>query len=202
MKRFASKLFSKLTIGATIIILQFGWFVYLVYSAKRSSSAANMALEVVAVAIALYIANKDIRTSYKMSWIFLVLFLPIFGIPAYFLFGHSELTKRTRRKMEAVSDKVAEYRVEDRKTIEALQQDDFYAFQQSYYISSKAGYPIYKEENSNYYSSGEKVYPQLLADLESAEHFIFLEYFIIEQGKMFDPIVDILERKAKEGVQV
>lgn len=104
--------------------------------------------------------------------------------------------------MEAVADKVAEYRVEDRKTIEALQQDDFYAFQQSYYISSKAGYPIYKEENSDYYSSGEKVYPQLLADLESAEHFIFLEYFIIEQGKMFDPIVDILERKAKEGVQV
>ena len=132
MKRFASKLFSKLTIGATIIILQFGWFVYLVYSAKRSSSAANMALEVVAVALALYIANKDIRTSYKMSWIFLVLFLPIFGIPAYFLFGHSELTKRTRRKMEAVSDKVAEYRVEDRKKIEALQQDDFYGFQQSY----------------------------------------------------------------------
>lgn len=202
MKRFASKLFSKLTIGATIIILQFGWFVYLVYSAKRSSSAANMALEVVAVALALYIANKDIRTSYKMSWIFLVLFLPIFGIPAYFLFGHSELTKKTRRKMEAVADKVAEYRLEDSKTIEALQQDDFYAFQQSYYISSKAGYPIYKEENSDYYSSGEKVYPQLLADLESAEHFIFLEYFIIEQGKMFDPIVDILERKAKEGVQV
>ena len=74
MKRFASKLFSKLTIGATIIILQFGWFVYLIYSAKRSSSAANMALEVCAVALALYISNKDMRTSFKMSWIFLVLF--------------------------------------------------------------------------------------------------------------------------------
>lgn len=202
MKRFASKLFSKLSLGAIIIILQFGWFVYLVYSAKRSSSAANMVFQVCAVALALYIANKDMRTSYKMSWIFLVLFLPIFGIPAYFIFGRSELTKHTRRKMEAVAAKVMDYRVEDKTTIEALKQDDFYAFQQSYYISSKAGYPIYREEDSTYYSCGEKLYPQLLADLESAEHFIFLEYFIIEQGKMFDPIVDILERKAKDGVEV
>lgn len=202
MKRFASKIFSKLTIGAGIILLQFGWFVYLVYSAKRSSSAANMALEVIAVALALYIANKDMRTSYRMSWIFLVLFLPIFGIPAYFIFGRSGLTKKTRRKMEAVADKVVEYRVEDYKTIQALQQENFYAFQQSHYISARAGYPIYKEEDSNYYSCGEKLYPQLLADLESAKHFIFLEYFIIEQGKMFDPIVNILECKAQEGVEI
>lgn len=202
MKRFASKIFSKLTIGAGIILLQFGWFVYLVYSAKRSSSAANMALEVIAVALALYIANKDMRTSYRMSWIFLVLFLPIFGIPAYFIFGRSGLTKKTRRKMESVADKVVEYRVEDYKTIQALQQENFYAFQQSHYISARAGYPIYKEEGSNYYSCGEKLYPQLLADLESAKHFIFLEYFIIEQGKMFDPIVNILECKAKEGVEI
>ena len=118
MKRFASKLFSKLTIGATIIILQFGWFVYLIYSAKRSSSAANMALEVCAVALALYISNKDMRTSFKMSWIFLVLFLPMFGIPAYFLFGRSEITKRTRRKMEAVAYKVIQYRIEDKNVIE------------------------------------------------------------------------------------
>lgn len=202
MKRFASKLFSKLTIGAIIIILQFGWFVYLVYSAKRSSSAANMVFQVCAVALALYIANKDMRTSYRMSWIFLVLFLPIFGIPAYFIFGRSELTKHTRRKMEAVAENMMDYRVEDAGTIEALQQNDFYAFQQSYYISSKAGYPIYREEDSTYYSCGEKLYPQLLADLRSAEHFIFLEYFIIEQGKMFDSIVDILEQKAKEGVEI
>ena len=168
MKRFASKLFSKLTIGATIIILQFGWFVYLIYSAKRSNSAANMALEVCAVALALYISNKDMRTSFKMSWIFLVLFLPMFGIPAYFLFGRSEITKRTRRKMEAVADKVIQYRIEDKNVIEELKENDFYAYQQSHYISAKAGYPIYKEEDSTYYSCGEKLYPQLLEDLKSA----------------------------------
>lgn len=202
MKRLASKLFSKLIIGGLIIILQFGWFVYLIYSAKRSNSAVNLALEIIAVAIALYISNKDMRTSYKMSWIFLVLFLPMFGCPAYFIFGRSEITKRTRRKMEAVAENVAAYRVGDTEIAEQIKNEDFYAFQQSYYISSRAGYPIYREEDSTYYSSGEKVYPQLLADLENAEHFIFLEYFIIEPGKMFDSIVEILERKAKQGVLV
>ena len=125
MKRFASKVFSKLVIGALIIILQFGWFVYLIYSATAANSAVNMCLQIVAVALALYIANKDMRTSYKMSWIFLVLFLPIFGCPAYFIFGRSEITKRTRKKMECVADKVVPYRQEDTKIREDLQKDDF-----------------------------------------------------------------------------
>lgn len=182
MKRFASKVFSKLVIGALIIILQFGWFVYLIYSATAANSAVNMCLQIVAVALALYIANKDMRTSYKMSWIFLVLFLPIFGCPAYFIFGRSEITKRTRKKMECVADKVVPYRQEDTKIREDLQKDDFYAHQQSYYISSKAGYPLYREGDSAYYSSGENVFPQLIEDLKRAEHFIFMEYFILEHG--------------------
>ena len=202
MKRFASKVFSKLVIGALIIILQFGWFVYLIYSATAANSAVNMCLQIVAVALALYIANKDMRTSYKMSWIFLVLFLPIFGCPAYFIFGRSEITKRTRKKMECVADKVVPYRQEDTKIREDLQKDDFYAHQQSYYISSKAGYPLYREGDSTYYSSGENVFPQLIEDLKRAEHFIFMEYFILEHGKMFDTIIDILAEKAAAGVDV
>ena len=63
MKRFASKVFSKLVIGALIIILQFGWFVYLIYSATAANSAVNMCLQIVAVALALYIANNDFRMS-------------------------------------------------------------------------------------------------------------------------------------------
>lgn len=202
MKRFASKVFSKLVIGALIIILQFGWFVYLIYSATAANSAVNMCLQIVAVALALYIANKDMRTSYKMSWIFLVLFLPIFGCPAYFIFGRSEITKRTHKKMECVADKVVPYRQEDTKIREDLQKDDFYAHQQSYYISSKAGYPLYREGDSTYYSSGENVFPQLIEDLKRAEHFIFMEYFILEHGKMFDTIIDILAEKAAAGVDV
>lgn len=202
MKRIANKIFSKLVLGGLIIVLQFSWFVYLIYSATSASSAANLALQIIAVALALYVANKDTRTSNKMSWIFLILFLPLFGCPAYFIFGRSGLTKRAEKKVEAVIKEVQQFRTRDERVEQILKEEDFYAYQQSCYLAEYAGYPLYREEDSRYYWNGETVFPQLLADLESAEKFIFLEYFIIEPGKMFDSVVEILERKAKQGVDV
>ena len=202
MKRFLNKLFSKLVLGAVIIILQFGWFVYLIYGATTANSVANLCLQIAAVALALYVANKDIRTSYKMSWIFLILFLPMFGLPAYFIFGRSGLTRGTRRKFDEVDRGIQEYLGAEEETEKEIEELDFYAYQQSRYITVNAKYPLYREEDSQYYSSGEEAFKQMLADLETAEKFIFMEYFIVEQGKMFDAVLEILERKVKQGVEV
>lgn len=202
MKRFLNKLFSKLVLGAVIIILQFGWFVYLIYGATTANSVANLCLQIAAVALALYVANKDIRTSYKMSWIFLILFLPMFGLPAYFIFGRSGLTRGTRRKFDEVDHGIQEYLGAEEETEKEIEELDFYAYQQSRYITVNAKYPLYREEDSQYYSSGEEAFKQMLADLETAEKFIFMEYFIVEQGKMFDAVLEILERKVKQGVEV
>ncbi len=202
MKRLANKLFSKLVLGGLIIILQFSWFVYMIYSATAASSAVNIVFQIIAVALALYVANKEMRTSYKMSWIFLILFLPLFGCPAYFIFGRSGLTKRTRQKMEEVSRKMLDYRQNHTNTLDELRDEDFYAYQKAGYLENVTGYPLYREAESQYYHNGESLFPQFLSDLERAEHFIFLEYFIIEEGEMFNRILEILEKKAKEGVDV
>lgn len=202
MKRFLNRLFSKLFLGIFIIVLQFGWFVYLTYSATTLNSAVNIVFQIIAVALALYVANKDIRTSYKMSWIFLILFLPLFGCPAYLVFGRSGLTKQMRIRVGEVIDRINTYRKSDEKIAKQLENEDFYAAQQSRYLSANAGYPLYREDSTCYYSRVEELYTQLLADLRNAKQFIFMEYFIIEQGEMFDPIVEILEQKAKEGVDV
>lgn len=202
MKRFLNKLFSKLFLGILIIVLQFGWFVYLTYSATTVNSAVNIIFQIIAVALALYVANKDMRTSYKMSWIFLILFLPLFGCPAYFIFGRSGLTKRTRTRVAAVIDRINQFRIGDELVVKQLEKEDFYAAQQSRYLSVNAGYPLYREDTTRYYSRVEDLFQQLLKDLRSAKQFIFMEYFIIEQGKMFDSILEILEEKAAEGVDV
>lgn len=202
MKRFVNRLFGKLTIGALMICLQFGWLVYLVYGATKANSIVNLILEIVAVLIALNIVNKDMRTSFKLSWTFLILFLPIFGIPAYYIFGRSEVTKRTRRKMIRVAEAFVPLRTEEPAVREALKERSCYAAKQSYYITGYAGFPLYREDSSRYYESAESLFPQLLKDLESAEKFIFMEYFIIETGVMFDSILAVLERKVKEGVLV
>ena len=100
MKRILNKLFSKLVLGGLIIILQFSWFVYLLYSATVYSSMVDALFKIASIVLALFVSSRDMRSTYKTSWIFLILALPLFGIPAYYLFGRPGLTKRTRMKMD------------------------------------------------------------------------------------------------------
>lgn len=202
MKRISNIIFGKLTLGALIILLQFGWFVYLIYSATAANAAINTCLQVIAVALALYVANRDIRTSYKMSWIFLILFMPLFGCPAYFIFGHSGLTRKAAKRYTKYMEAVREYRNGDGEIEAQLGREDFYARQQSHYLLEYAGYPLYKEADSTYYKNAESAFVQMLEDLKGAQKFIFMEYFILEEGEMFNSIVDILEEKARQGVDV
>lgn len=195
-------MFGKFSIGILIILLQFCWLVFMVYNTTAANSAVNLAFLLLAVLLSLHIANKEMRTSYKLSWIFLILSLPVFGIVAYYLFGRSELTRRTRRKMGALAEEFALLRAEEPSVRKILASENPDAAQHSLYITNYAKFPLYREESTEYFSSGEALFPRLLEDLRRAEHFIFLEYFIMEPGKMLDAIFEILEEKAKSGVLV
>lgn len=202
MKRILNKLFSKLVLGVLIILLQFGWFVYLLYSATVYSSIADAVFKIASIVLALFVSSRDMRSTYKTSWIFLILALPLFGIPAYYLFGRSGLTKRTRMKMDVVSSRIRAYSSSSKEVMHALTQLDDSAGQEVQYLTNYAGYPAYREEDTQYFSCGEEMYPQFLEDLKAAKSYIFMEYFIAEPGKMLDSIVEILEQKVKEGVDV
>jgi len=73
---------------------------------------------------------------------------------------------------------------------------------QARYLQNYAGYPLYKHTQTCYFNSGESFFARVLEELEKAEKYIFLEFFILRQGKMLDPILEILERKAKEGLDI
>ena len=68
------------------------------------------------------------------------------------------------------------------------------------YIGSRGPYPAWTDTASRYYALGDDAYPDMLEDLAGAEHFIFMEYFIIAEGEMWNSISEILKRKAAEGV--
>ena len=70
------------------------------------------------------------------------------------------------------------------------------------YVYDYTGCPVYKNTDVTYFSCGEEKYTALIEELENATDFIFMEYFIIQQGKVWDSVLNILERKAKEGVEV
>lgn len=83
-----------------------------------------------------------------------------------------------------------------------MEATDLGAAIQSAYIRDYAGYPVHRKTTTKYYAVGDDMFLDMLEDLKKAEHFIFLEYFIIREGRMWNQMLDVLEEKVKQGVDV
>lgn len=202
MKKLANKIFSKAVLGFLLIFIQFVWIVFLVYRATIWNSIIDIVLKLISIILALYIANKDTKPYFKLSWIVLILFLPFFGCTCYFLFGTKDLTKRTRNEMNRTIAQMDTLLEQNAFVLEDLYERDEHIAKQAQYIATNAPYPAYYEQDATYYKCGEELFPAFIEDLKTAKEFIFMEYFIIAPGHMLDSVLDILEQKAKEGVDV
>lgn len=202
MKKVLNKLFGRLVLTSIIILLQFGWILATLYEAGNVNPFFNVVLRIISLVIALYVVYKDMRPHSKMSWIFLILFFPIVGCPCYFLFGRSEMTKKSRERMATLQAMVEPLRERQIDVEEHLKETDATAYKQMNGPMNIGKYPVYMEKDSKYYSLGDDMFVDMLEDIRKAEKFIFLEFFIMKQGYMFDTLIDALEERAKAGVHV
>ena len=202
MRKILQRLLSKLFIVSTIIIIQMIWWFFLFYTASVASRVFQDLLYVAAILLSIYIVNRRMKMYIKMSWIFLILSVPIVGIPCYFFFGRPELTSKTQKRMARIVEAYAPLRPENELLNETLRLTDMDAYRQSRLITQNQKYPLYAEDCTEYFKSGEEAFESILKDLRSAEKFIFMEYFIIDDGEMWREIVKILLEKAKAGVEV
>jgi len=202
MKKIAHLLLGRFSIVAVSIILQFLWLVMVMYQFSYQFTYANLAIRTIAIIVVLVIVNRWTNPANKLSWTFIILLSPVLGLLLYMIFGRSSLTKKTQERMDSVNREVSACLYQTPKIKKQLEREDLSVYRQSRYINDWAGFPLYHNTSTKYYSCGEEMFPDMLAELEKAEHFIFLEYFIVDQGVMFDRIVEVLEQKSKEGVDV
>ena len=148
------------------------------------------------------IVSSRSNPAYKIAWIILIMSLPIFGGPFYLLFGFNKLSRHTRKKMAKITEDMVRYDQPDESVLEKMMAAEADAGLQSHYIERGAHSPPYCRTSCEYHPTGEVSWQRMLEELEKAEHYIFLEYFILEEGTMWDPILAILRRKAAEGVDV
>lgn len=202
MKKVKKFLLGRATIVALAILVQLCWILSFLYGFRMRYSFVNTVINIVAVFVVLIIVNKKSNPSYKIAWTFVILVIPIVGLLIYFIFGRSELTRPTRKRMEAVNQEMEQELPENIGLQTELLEQDVSVYRQSKYINDWAGFPVYKNTATKYYPTGEEMFPDMLKALEEAEHFIFMEYFIVEDGYMFGKILKILKRKAAQGVDV
>lgn len=150
----------------------------------------------------IFVLNTKANPSIKLTWCFFIAVLPIFGALMY-VFVHADIGHRLEKK--AVSRTMAEgknFRPENNEVYLSLKREDKAFYNLSRYLKDTAGFSAYENSSVKYFSDGESYFEDMLAELETAEKFIFLEYFIIKEGVMWDKILDILKQKVQAGVEV
>lgn len=152
------------------------------------------------IACIIRIIAADDNPDYKIPWLLLVMVVPIAGFMLYFLFYSRKLKKRFVKRMEKINSNT--YKKEDDKAFKNIYQENPVAAMQAKMLCKIADTHLFTDIKQEYFSIGEKMYSRMLADLKTAEKFIYMEYFIIEEGRFWNSILEILKRKAENGVEV
>lgn len=150
----------------------------------------------------IYIYNRNDNPSYKIVWISMILILPQVGGVLYLMFGGKKVSRELRRIIAVSNADTKGIMTLKKDLITKLKNENTEAAKQANYLMKYAGYPCSQNTQTTFIASGEEYYQYLLEEIKKAEKFIFLEYFILEEGKMWNDILDVLVEKVKQGVDV
>ncbi len=200
MKKVLYILFHRSVFVALALLVQIAALAIVVVSFS-STALFYWSCIALSVAAALAIVGSRMEPGYKIAWLLLILPFPIFGGVFYLLIGGGYIPKRTQKRMQGMLEKSAQTLKDDFKADDLLPLGGDAAGQASY-LERRAACPAYTNTETEYFPLGDEVFPRMLDELEKAEKYIFLEYFIIQPGVFWDSILAILERKAAQGVEV
>jgi Phosphatidylserine/phosphatidylglycerophosphate/cardiolipin synthases and related enzymes len=202
MKKILNLLFSRLLCVILALFIQAFLFVSVIWRFSNLFIYFYIVCSIISIAAVLFIINDKSNPAYKIAWIIPIMLFPIFGGIIYMIFGGDRSSRFTRTKMYKIQEDINKYLEHDEDIIDELALDGRTILNQSLYIQKTSFCPVYKNSSTRYLTPGEDMYGILIDELKSAEKFIFLEYFIIQEGLMWNTVLEILKEKVKEGVDV
>jgi cardiolipin synthase len=183
------------------VLAQLFLLILLVTLLRQNSVYIYFLLEVLGLIGALVLANKNDNSTYTISWLIIILVLPVFGFLLYLLWGRTSLHGRKSKMIRAVLAQKNRWLKKDPEVQAQLQQTYPSVHTMACYLEQD-GFPLYKNTTSRYFELGELQFDEMLNDMKKAQKFIFLEYFILAQGQLWDRFHKVLKRKASQGVDV
>ena len=158
-----------------------------------------LAMWVTEIAAIIQIIASDGNADYKIPWLIVVMVIPVGGLMLYLMFGSRKLKKKFIRRLDAMR---SVYQKDDSAVLAQLEAVSPNARDQANMLRRIANSHVFTDTAQQYFPLGEDMFPQLLVDLRKAEKFIFMEYFILEEGNFWNGILEVLKQKAAAGVEV
>lgn len=158
---------------------------------------------IVGLFLCLYlISRSNDNPAYKFTWILAIMVMPLFGTALYLYLKEHKGTKKQRKVWQQTTFKNSSILEQDPSVLENIEKHSPKAYSLAKYLEYTTNLPVYANTTSTYLKNGEEYFNALFDTLRQAKNFIFLEYFIIKPGKMWDTTFEILKQKAREGVDV
>ena len=157
---------------------------------------------VISAVSVVYIYNTASNPDMKLSWMFLIAIFPVFGSIFYVTILSRPGSKVMYRKLCNLAQYTRKYITLDRGVWEELRVESPHIGQLSHYLWNCDNSPVYKNTQVKYYMLGDEQFPDMIEELEKAKEFIFMEFFIVSEGRLWDSVLEILREKAKQGVEV
>ena len=202
MKKILGKLLNRIVIFGILLAVQLGWFLLTFTKLVHYSTGLSLVFRIISILAVLWIINTEDNPAYKIAWIILILVAPLLGGLFYMAVGHKRPAKGMRKRLDAERKRTEGELKQQEEIMERLGEMDQGTKGESYYLAEAGGYPVWDHTSAVYYKIGEEYYTSLLEELKKAEHFIFMEFFIVGEGKMWNSILKVLEEKAAAGVDV
>lgn len=201
-KGILNLIFSRIFLIAALLIIQIAFIVWIITYFEEYETymyALFIMLEAVSV---VYIINSKSNPAFKTSWILFILLIPIVGTVFYLFMQIQPGTKYLDLRLAALNETTKPFMEQDREIVEALRLSKPANANLAHYMTNCASYPVHRNTKVKYFPLGEDKFREMKIQLRSAEKYIFLEYFIVEEGIMWNEILEILAAKVKEGVEV
>lgn len=157
---------------------------------------------IITTAMVIWILNSRVNPTAKITWLIVIMLLPVFGV-LLFLYTQSDIGHRVLKAWaNKMSMDTKDYILQEKEVMERLSAENGGVAALAHYMGRSGCHPVYDKTAVTYFPLGENMFTEMLEQLEAAERFIFMEYFIVSEGMMWGRVLEILARKAAEGVDV
>ena len=196
----------RITIAAATFFLQAGLLLFAIIYVNWAALITYVILDLVASIFAIAIVYSERNASFKILWVIVVMAIPGLGVVLYLFWGLPRPPRRIAKSMPLGSDlrisespaSTEEMRAENVKMLgaEYPNQEKIAGY------LMRSGYPLYKAQDVKYYRLGDELFPDMMEAIEKAEKYVFIETFILSEGKLWDRLYELLCKKAGQGVDV
>lgn len=199
---FLSIVFGRGAVAALMLLAQFGFLFVIFGQLQQYSIYLSGTVTVLTAAFLAYLLNARGEPTIKLSWCVIIALVPVFGVLLYLFITFDVGHRHEQKVLQRLVEESAYLMPKQTTLMERIRSEEPALYPLAVYAAQYNGYAVYENTAVTYFPEGEDNFEAMLQELEKAERFIFLEYFIVEEGELWDTVADILEHKARQGVDV